>query len=172
MSISKSDLQKTYRDLPTNELLDMYQNREGYTNLAVEVMIEELRSRELSDADKENYLHHIVLQKDEMFQRENFRSLMFIEKLVFYYLFFVIMLFAFFFTLLASETKRNGYKLKIRQALLYVAVSFCNIFIAEAISKTYTLHLWAAGFLVPYLIDYRASVIRKRVYKKIYSSQE
>lgn len=168
MSIAKEELKNSYKGLSVNLLLDMYQKRTEYTSLAVEVMIEEIRERQLGKDDLDGYLHHKVLEKDELFKRKNFRGLLFLEKVVFYYFCLVILFFIFFVLLIADETKKNGYMLKIRQAVLYVVLSFCILIAADLISQAYDFYIWALGFFIPFIIDYRSSRIRKRVYKKIY----
>jgi hypothetical protein len=168
MNVSQDDLSMRYKQLSNNELLNMYLSRSQYTTEAVQAMVEEINSRGLNQDDLEGFLQHRVLEKDEIFQRENFRELIFLEKAIFYYLSFLVFLFLFFFAWLADESKRQGYRLKIKQALTFFISSMILLFVADWIYPQYVLHIWAIGFVIPLLIDYRASKNRHQSYERIY----
>jgi hypothetical protein len=168
MEITKEDLKDRYNSLGNNELLDLYLSRSQYTAIAVEAMTEVIKSRGLTQEDLDAFLQHKVLEKDEMFQRENFKELIFLEKAVFYYLAFIILFFIFFTMLLAEETKKQGYIVKIRQAVLYVFSSLSILLFADWIFPEYELQIWAACFVIPLYFNSKSSKKRREQFDNIY----
>lgn len=172
MEVTKEELINRYKLLDNNELLDIYLARSQYTADAIEAIIEELNSRGLHQQDLEYFIHHRVLQKDEFFKRENFIELLFLEKLIYYHLFFIILVFLLFFSWLADASRKEGYKLKIEQATLYVFSSLVIFFLSLWLFSEYGIYIWAGGFLIPFFFDLKASKKRKQLYKEIYDKPQ
>lgn len=172
MERSKEELIIRYKTLSTNELLDMYLSRSQFTQVAVEVMKDEIHSRGLNQEDLESFLRHKVLQKDEFFKRENFKGLMFLEKLIYYHLFFIILVFLLFFSWLADASRKEGYKLKIEQAILYVFSSLVIFFLSLWLFSEIGIYVWVGCFLIPFYFDFKAAKKRKQLYKEIYDKPQ
>ena len=53
--VSKEELQVTFSSLPTEKLMEIIDNKFGYTELAVSVAFEELAGRKISEDEIKNY---------------------------------------------------------------------------------------------------------------------
>jgi hypothetical protein len=168
MQLTKEDFKDIYKTLGNNDLLNMFLSRSQYTSIAIEAMTEEINSRGLNQEDLEGFLQDKVIEKDEFFQRVNFKELIFIEKLTYYYLSVIVLGFMFFFSWLASETSRQGYKLKIKQAQLYVTSSLIFLILADWIFPEYELYIWAAGFVIPLYFNFKSTKKRQQEFDRIY----
>ncbi len=53
--VSKEELKGTFSMLPTEKLMEIIDNKFGYTELAVSVAFEELAGREITEEEIKNY---------------------------------------------------------------------------------------------------------------------
>jgi hypothetical protein len=151
--VSKDELKGIYAMLPTEKLMEIIDNKFGYTELAVSVAFEELASRRISEEEIKNYKFKQI-EKLNVYIRKNIsHDLAFAEKNLFYFLFIPL------FTLPFKQTfKEKGFQLKIRQSNYYTLLGFLFFllsgwFLYQGMSNLFVIAFWLAGFIPAYLMD-------------------
>ncbi|MEO7212151.1 hypothetical protein [Mucilaginibacter sp.] len=154
--ISKEQLETTYSSLPTNKLLAIMDSPANYTELAIMVATAELTKRNVGDTEKALYEEE-QLEKAEIFvQKILYDELSFLQKNLFYFLWFPILNFAF-----KMNLRQDGYLLKLKQANYYSLAGFVFFILSGFlsallnISDISALSIWVFGFVVSYFFDQR-----------------
>lgn len=122
--ISRKDLEERYSGFSNEELLEVLRNREGYTELAVDLAREELSRRNVTAADvkvmeeahQQNVNHFI----------ENYASveMRFLQKCFFFFLWMPLLHFA-----IKQNLREDGYLLMVKQAGYYSVMGFIFFFL-------------------------------------------
>lgn len=151
--VSKDELKGIYAMLPTEKLMEIIDNKFGYTELAVSVAFEELASRSISEEEIKNYKFKQLERLNSYIRKNISHDLVFAEKNLFYFLFLPIFTFPF-----KHAFKEKGYQLKIRQANYYALFGFIFFVIAawflySGMSNLFVVAFWLGGFMPAYLMD-------------------
>lgn len=151
--VSKEELKGIYAMLPTEKLMEIIDNKFGYTELAVSVAFEELASRSISEEEIKNYKFKQIEKLNNYIRKNISHDLAFAEKNLFYFLFFPLFTYPFKHTF-----KEKGYQLKIRQANYYALLGFVFFlisgwFLYTGMSNLFVLAFWLGGFIPAYLMD-------------------
>lgn len=164
--VTKEELQLTYTKLSTMQLLNIVNNADGYTPLAIEVATQELKERQLTPADLENY----EAAKTEAFkitvEKNVVHALSFLQKNLFYFIFIPLLSMPF-----KMNFAQDGYALKRRQSWYYNICGFIGLFLSSFISLPFNLSswgmlaIWIAFFIPAYLLDDRFN--RQYLLKKL-----
>ena len=85
MDFTKSDLVSLYCKKRTAELLEIIKNKHGYTDIALEVIKEEISLRGLQQSDIDEYYSNHIVKEDLKLKRANFIELTFFEKFLIYF---------------------------------------------------------------------------------------
>ena len=117
--VSKDELKGIYAMLPTEKLMEIIDNKFGYTELAVSVAFEELAGRSISEEEIKNYKFKQLEKLNNYIKKNISHDLAFAEKNLFYFLFIPLFTFPFKHTF-----KEKGYQLKVRQANYYALLGF------------------------------------------------
>lgn len=151
--VSKDELKGIYAMLPTEKLMEIIDNKFGYTELAVSVAFEELASRRISEEEIKNYKFKQLEKLNNYIKKNISHDLAFAEKNLFYFLFLPLFTFPFKHTF-----KEKGYQLKIRQANYYALLGFlffalASWFLYQGMSNLFVIAFWLGGFIPAYLMD-------------------
>ena len=152
--MTKDDLQKTYSNLSTYELLEIIDRKYDYTDLAITMAIEEISKRQVSEDDIRDYKAE-QLNKTRIFIRKNFLDdLSMVQKNLFYFIWVPFVNFA-----LRQDFKDDGYILKLKQANYYSLAGLVLFLGTGLISAAFnfsiytSLATWILGFLAAYSFD-------------------
>ncbi|HEY4149510.1 MAG TPA: hypothetical protein VGM41_11300 [Chitinophagaceae bacterium] len=163
--ITKEELSDKYASLSNEELLEIVDNKSGYTKLALIAALEELSKRKVSEAEvkkyKEGKLHKAM---DDM--RKNYvDGLSLLQKHMFYFICIPLINFAF-----KQNFRDDGYVLKLRQANYYTFCGFLFLMLTVLISVStnlssiQSLGVWLLGIIPTYAFDqffYRQRLVKK-----------
>lgn len=151
--VSKDELKGIYAMLPTEKLMEIIDNKFGYTELAVSVAFEELAGRSISEEEIKKYKFKQLEKLNKYIKNNISHDLAFTEKNLFYFLFIPLFTFPF-----KHSFKEKGYRLKIRQANYYTLVGFiffavASWFLYRGMSNLFVLAFWLGGFIPAYMMD-------------------
>lgn len=163
--VSKQELQLTYSSLPTEKLMEIIDNKFGYTEMAVSVAFEELASRKISEEEIKNYKSKQIEKLNNYIRKNISHDLSLSQKNLFYFIFIPLLTAPF-----RLGFKEKGFKLKIKQANYYslFGFGFCllsALFLIEGMSNLFVAAFWMGGFIPAYLMD--ESFNRQRQIKKL-----
>jgi hypothetical protein len=151
--VSKEELQVTFSSLPTEKLMEIIDNKFGYTELAVSVAFEELASRKISEDEIKNYKSKQIEKLNSYIRKNISNDLTLSQKNLFYFIFVPLLTWPF-----RQSFKEKGYKLKIKQASYYSIFGFifflmAGWFLFEGLSNLFVAAFWMGGFIPAYLMD-------------------
>ena len=151
--VSKDELKGIYAMLPTEKLMEIIDNKFGYTELAVSAAFEELAGRSISEEEIKNYKFKQLEKLNKYIKNNISHDLAFAEKNLFYFLFIPLFTFPF-----KHIFKEKGYRLKVRQANYYTLLGFVFFIIASwflyrGMSNLFVLAFWLGGFIPAYMMD-------------------
>lgn len=151
--VSKDELKGIYAMLPTEKLMEIIDNKFGYTELAVSAAFEELAGRSISEEEIKKYKFKQLEKLNKYIKNNISHDLAFTEKNLFYFLFIPLFTFPF-----KHSFKEKGYQLKIRQANYYTLVGFiffavASWFLYRGMSNLFVLAFWLGGFIPAYMMD-------------------
>ena len=151
--------------LPTEKLMEIIDNKFGYSELAVSVAFEELAGRSISEEEIKNYKFKQIEKLNNYIRKNISLDLAFTEKNLFYFLFVPIFTFPF-----KQTFREKGYRLKIKQANYYSLLGFVFFLLAaffqvRGMSNLFVIALWLSGFIPAYLMD--ESFNRQRQIRKL-----
>jgi hypothetical protein len=175
MEISREELVKLFSKKRTSELLDILSNRQDYTELAVQVIKDEIEKRGIEQNDIEEFHASKIVQQDEKIKKAYFLELKFVEKLLVYFG-FPLLFFGLLITLGAKNyLEKEGFFMKLKQAKLFLIISFVSLIITgimlDYVDNIYLLSVWIGGFVIAIQIDKKASAKRKAEFIGIYGQE-
>ncbi len=139
--------------LPTEKLMEIIDNKFGYTELAVSVAFEELAGRKISEDEIKSYKFKQLEKLNSYIEKNILHDLVFSEKNLFYFIFLPILTSPF-----RQNFKEKGYKLKLKQANYYslfgfLFFAFSALFLYQGLSNLFVAAFWLGGFIPAYLMD-------------------
>jgi len=151
--VSKQELQATYSSLPTEKLMEIIDNKFGYTELAVSVAFEELAGRKISEEEVKNYKFKQIEKLNNYIRKNISLDLSLSQKNLFYFIFIPLITAPF-----RLSFKEKGFRLKLIQANYYSLFGFifCGLsvmFLRQGLSNLFVAAFWMAGFFPAYLLD-------------------
>jgi hypothetical protein len=151
--VSKKELQLTYSSLPTEKLMEIIDNKFGYTELAVSVAFEELAGRKISEEEIKNYKSKQIEKLNNYIRKNIANDLTLSQKNLFYFIFIPLLTAPF-----RQGFKEKGFKLKIKQANYYSIFGFIffglsALFLNQGLSNLFVAAFWMGGFIPAYLMD-------------------
>jgi len=151
--VSKQELQITYSSLPTEKLMEIIDNKFGYTELAVSVAFEELASRKISEEEIKNYKSKQIEKLNSYISKNISDDLSLSQKNLFYFIFIPLLTLPF-----KQSFREKGYKLKTKQANYYSIFGFlfcvlAGLFLYQGLSNLFVAAFWIGGFIPAYLMD-------------------
>ena len=163
---TSEELKETYSTLSTIELLEIVDNKFGYTALAISAALEELSIRKVSEQDIENYKNHVI-ENDVQFLKQNIvYDLNFFQKNLFYFLWVPLLNFPF-----KQNFREDNLLLKLKQANYYSLLGFLFLMLSGFISAMLawsdwtSLAIWIFGFPLAYTFDEKFN--RRRLIKRL-----
>lgn len=163
--MNPEDLKKTYSNASTEQLLNIIDNKLGYTDMAVKIALEELAKREISESDIKTYKENVEAELLQSTKKLLLNDLRLAQKNFFFFLWIPLIHFA-----LKQNFREDGYYLKLKQATYYswcgVGALMLSVFISIEfdLSELSTLGVWIAGFIPAYAFDEkfnRAAIIAR-----------
>ncbi len=163
--ITKEELSDKYTSLSNEELLDIVDNKSGYTKLALIAALEELAKRKVSGEEVKKYKEGKLNKAMEDMRKKYVDGLSLLQKHLFYFICIPLINFAF-----KQNFRDDGYVLKLRQANYYTFCGFLFLMLAVLISVTFnlssiqTLGVWLLGIIPTYAFDqffYRQRLVKK-----------
>lgn len=151
--VSKEELKSTFAMLPTEKLMEIIDNKFGYSELAVSVAFEELASRKISEEEITNYKFKQIEKLNNYIKKNISHDLAFSQKNLFYFIFVPILTVPF-----RQNFREKGFKLKIKQANYYSFLGFIffalsALFLSRGLSNLFVAAFWISGFIPAYLMD-------------------
>jgi hypothetical protein len=150
--VSKEELQGTFATLPTEKLMEIIDNKFGYTELAVSVAFEELASRKISEQEIKNYKTKQIEKLNNYIKRNISDDLTLSQKNLFYFIWIPLLTFPF-----KQNFREKGYALKVKQSNYYSLFGFFFFLLTASLSvglsNLFAIALWIAGFIPAYLLD-------------------
>jgi hypothetical protein len=151
--VSKQELQVTYSSLPTEKLMEIIDNKFGYTELAVSVAFEELAGRKISEEEVKNYKSKQIEKLNNYIRKNISHDLTLSQKNLFYFIFIPLLTAPF-----RQSFKEKGFRLKIKQSNYYslfgfIFFCFSAIFLERGLSNLFVAAFWMGGFIPAYLMD-------------------
>ncbi|MFI5163230.1 MAG: hypothetical protein ACHQHN_18265 [Sphingobacteriales bacterium] len=151
--VSKQELQVTYSSLPTEKLMEIIDNKFGYTELAVSVAFEELAGRKISEEEIKNYKSKQIEKLNNYIRKNISNDLTLSQKNLFYFIFIPLLTSPF-----RQGFREKGFRLKIKQSNYYSVfgfIFFClsAMFLVQGLSNLFVAAFWMGGFIPAYLMD-------------------
>jgi hypothetical protein len=151
--VSKEELQVTYSSLPTEKLMEIIDNKFGYSELAVSVAFEELAGRKISEEEIKSYKSKQIEKLNSYIRKNISHDLTLSQKNLFYFIFIPLLTSPF-----RQSFREKGYKLKIKQANYYSLIGFIFFslsawFLSRGLSNLFVAAFWMGGFIPAYLMD-------------------
>jgi len=151
--VSKEELQVTFSSLPTEKLMEIIDNKFGYTEMAVSVAFEELAGRKISESEIKSYKTKQIEKLNSYIRKNIVNDLTLSQKNLFYFIFIPLLTSPFRLTF-----KEKGFKLKIKQSNYYSFFGFIFFCIAawflyKGMSNLFVAAFWMGGFIPAYLMD-------------------
>ncbi|HTE01421.1 MAG TPA: hypothetical protein VK668_19175 [Mucilaginibacter sp.] len=150
--VSKEELQGTFAELPTEKLMEIIDNKFGYTELAISVAFEELASRKISEEEIKNYKSKQIERLNNYIKKNISDDLTLSQKNLFYFIWIPLLTFPF-----KQNFKEEGCALKVKQANYYSLYGFLffilTAFLSLGLSNLFAIALWIGGFIPAYLLD-------------------
>ena len=150
--VTKEELQGTYAMLPTEKLMEIIDNKFGYTELAVTVAFEELASRKITEDEIKNYKSKQMQKLNAYIQKNISDDLSLSQKNLFFFIWLPIFTFPF-----KQNYKQEGCALKVRQANYYSLLGFVffmlTLYLSQGFSNLTAAAIWIGGFIPAYLLD-------------------
>ncbi|MGZ3765682.1 MAG: hypothetical protein ACXVA2_13520 [Mucilaginibacter sp.] len=139
--------------LPTEKLMEIIDNKFGYTELAVSVAFEELSGRKISEEEIKNYKTKQIEKLNNYIKKNISHDLALAQKNLFYFIFIPLLTVPF-----RQNFREKGFKLKIRQANYYSFLGFlffalAGLFLFQGLSNLFVAAFWIGGFIPAYLMD-------------------
>ncbi|HVS93333.1 MAG TPA: hypothetical protein VHB54_09490 [Mucilaginibacter sp.] len=151
--VSKKELQSLYSTLPTEKLMEIIDNKFGYTELAVSVAFEELAGRKISEEEIKSYKSKQIEKLNSYIRKNISNDLSLSQKNLFYFIFIPLLTWPF-----KQGFREKGYRLKTKQATYYSMFGFAFflvglVFALQGYSNLFVIALWIGGFIPAYLMD-------------------
>ena len=151
--VSKEELQITFSSLPTEKLMEIIDNKFGYSELAVTVAFEELACRKISEEEIKIYKTKQVEKLNSYIRKNIAHDLTLSQKNLFYFIFIPLLTAPF-----RLIFKEKGYKLKVMQSNYYSLFGFVFFlasayFLTRGMSNLFVAAFWMGGFIPAYLLD-------------------
>jgi hypothetical protein len=151
--VSKKELQSLYSTLPTEKLMEIIDNKFGYTELAVSVAFEELAGRKISEEEIKSYKSKQIEKLNSYIRKNIANDLSLSQKNLFYFLFIPLFTWPF-----KQSFREKGFRLKTKQATYYSMFGFGFFLVAvlvalQGYSNLMVIALWIGGFIPAYLMD-------------------
>ena len=152
--MTTEELKKIYSTLSTKELLEIVDDKFNYTELAVSIAFTELSNRQVSEQDIKDYKEEQVEKVVILIKRNISDDLTFLQKNLFYFLWFPLINFAF-----KQNFRDDGYILKLKQANYYSLTGFVLFMLTGVVSAMYNFSnltsfaIWIIGFIPAYSFD-------------------
>ena len=152
--MTKEDLEKTYKNLSNSELMDIIQDKFGYTEMAVLVAMSEIAKRNIKEEDIKQYKAEKKLEIRDYVMKNIADDLTFFQKSFFFYIWIPLLNFP-----LKRIFIEGGYELKLRQASYYSWAGFIFLVIITGFGSNYkistltTLVIWMLTFIIAFLFD-------------------
>jgi hypothetical protein len=154
--IKRQDLERTYAAYSNYELLQVVEYPERYTPLALEVAQQELKKRNITESEKEEFKESEKKEALLLIDKYFLLGLTVWQKLFFYLLWIIPFLHLPFKQNLAQD----GYILKSRQSSYYSICGFLMLLIALLVSFTLGIEsewiiwvMWPLLFFIPLRFD-------------------
>ena len=163
--MTKEELEKTYEKLSNSELMDIIQDKFGYTEMAIIVAMAEISKRNINEEDIKQYKVEKQLEIRDYVFKNIADDLNFFQKNFFFYLWIPFLNFPIKRTFIDG-----GFELKLKQASYYSWAGFIFLVLITGFSSNYqistltTLIIWMLTFIIAFLFDEffnRQSQIRK-----------
>ena len=150
--LAKEDLQSTYAMLSTEKLMEIIDNKFGYTELAIALAFEELSSRKVSEEEIRLYKDKQVARLNAYIKKNISYDLPLFQKNFFYFI-WIPLNFVF-----KQRYRQRGLKLKLKQANYYSLIGFLFFLVAvgmflQGANYINALAIWISGFIPTYMFD-------------------
>lgn len=132
--MTHEDLQETYSEFSTQELLEIVDRKFEYTELAVTIALEEIAKRSVSEDDIKNYKEEQINKAANFIKHNIVDDLTLFQKNLFFFIWLPLVTFSF-----KQNFRDDGYILKLKQANYYSLLGFIFCMSTVLIAVAYDL---------------------------------
>lgn len=150
--LAEEELQSTYAMLSTEKLMEIIDNKFGYTELAIALAFQELSTRTISEEEIKSYKRKQIEKLNVYIKKNISDDLSLLKKNLFYFI-WIPANFVF-----KQRYRQKGYGLKLKQANYYSLLGFvffvlAGVSVLESAPCSSALAIWISGFIPTYLFD-------------------
>lgn len=150
--VSKEQLHATFSALSTEKLMEIIDNKFGFTELAITVAIEELSHRTVSEEEVRNYKFKQLKKLNTYIKNNIWAGLNISQMNMFYFIWLPL------FTIVFKQNfRQEGCALKLRQANYYSLIGFLMFVLVALlfnhVSNATLIAIWIGGFIPAYTFD-------------------
>ncbi len=152
--ITKEELQHTYSQMSSEELLAIIDNQYSHTSLAVSIAQQELSSRNLTEMDIQTFKTELQDKQEQDISENMLEDLSLAQKIFFYFIWLPLLTFTF-----KRSFVDHGSLLKLKQVHYYSLMGFFAFIIVCIINAiydpylSYSVTIVVALFVPSYLYD-------------------
>ena len=151
---TKDELAKHYATLTDRQLLDILNEKDQYTDIAIQAALGEMQKREIEPEQVEEY-YEVLASEKEVMDQIALIELTLIEKVKFYFLW----LLPFMGSAIRMNYAEQGLKTKVKQSKVFSIMGFLMVFPAAILEFTndyesaISIGLWILLFIPTYKIE-------------------
>jgi hypothetical protein len=152
MEQDKSALAKRYAKLSNDQLLEMLENRHDYTPIALEVLQEEVNSRQISREEVASFKYTAAVNTEILRQR-SLVPLPIWQKVFYFFAFCIPPYLSFVIHAFGMNREEDGYISQARQRRFFRLAGFLSVVIIIVVCSQLPLLiliLWPASFALAY----------------------
>ncbi|MCD9016002.1 hypothetical protein [Parachryseolinea silvisoli] len=152
MEQDKSALAKRYAKLSNDQLLEMLENRHDYTPIALEVLQEEVNSRQISKEEVATYKFTATVNT-EILKARALEPLPLWQKAFYFFGFIVPIFLSYIIFAFELNRREDGYTTKLRQTRFFRWAGFISFMLVVFVSLDMPFLfyiLWPASFALAY----------------------
>ena len=154
--ITNEELSEKYAQLTIAQLLNIIDQRNEYTELAVTVALSELGKRNVSEEEIKRIKEADEIEFQQVIEKNFVQGLSFIQKNLFYFVWIPFKTFAF-----RRNFDEGGYVLKLKQAKYYSFFGFIFFMLAGILGVIFEMNdigslvIWISGFVIAAILEAR-----------------
>ncbi|HOX81832.1 MAG TPA: hypothetical protein PLJ60_05330 [Chryseolinea sp.] len=153
---TKEKLSKLYSKLPDKKLLDIVNDKDQYTDIALNIALEEIRKREIKTDQVQDYIENKILET-KISEHVASIELTFLEKVKFFCIWFL----PFIEVAFRMNLIEDGLKTKVKQSRVFSTVGFLTFMLTGFLGVIFehsnfeSFSIWFLFFVLTYFIEKR-----------------
>ena len=166
--VTKEELHEKYSELSNGELLEIIDNKHGYTDVAVSVALSEISKRDIDEKQIAQYKEKQLYHLEDVIEKNFTDDLAVYQKLLFYLFWLPLLTFTF-----KNNYAREGNMLKLRQASFYSWCGFGIAVLTAILEMLIDLSNLSSGIFMiicfPGILYYDLTIRKPKLYALLFS---